>query len=164
MPTPESSLTRHCTERGSPTTDGSDDQTRPSDMSLRIVFWPLPRRHSFSRVVRSGKHRRQLQHCSAFGEGRRSAWSVHQPAKTRSSSDRIARIGAGDSVSIDAQDREWTGREMGVLGCRFVAPKITCGMPNGIWRFTVRRQPDRRAGDWPDSTARFATSAPLARR
>ena len=46
-----------------------------------------------------------------------------------------------DSLSIDAR-KIASGREqaMGVLGCRLTAPsaRVTCSMPNGQWRFTIR--------------------------
>ena len=48
---------------------------------------------------------------------------------------------AGDSVSLDARKivnaRE---EEMGVIACRLGArdASLTCSMPNGVWRFTVR--------------------------
>jgi hypothetical protein len=54
---------------------------------------------------------------------------------------RIARVGAGDTLSLDAR-KIVNGREeeMGVLRCRLNASnaQLTCIMPNGIWRFTVR--------------------------
>jgi len=54
---------------------------------------------------------------------------------------RITRASAADSLSLDA--RKIVGgreEEMGVLGCRLIAPsaRITCTMPNGEWRFTIR--------------------------
>ena len=55
---------------------------------------------------------------------------------------RITRLKATDSVSIDAR-KIVNGREeeMGVLGCRVAAPgaSLTCAIPNGVWRFTIRR-------------------------
>jgi hypothetical protein len=44
--------------------------------------------------------------------------------------------------------------EMGVLDCSFAAPaaQLTCTMPNGVWRFTIRG--DSLAGELrlPDNT------------
>lgn len=68
---------------------------------------------------------------------------------------RIARANAGDSLSLDGR-KIVNGREveMGVLGCRFSAPdaQITCTMPSGTWRFTIRA--DSLVGDLklPDGT------------
>jgi hypothetical protein len=54
---------------------------------------------------------------------------------------RITRVNASDSLSIDAR-KIVNGQEveMGVLGCRLAASgaQITCTMPNGVWRFTIR--------------------------
>lgn len=54
---------------------------------------------------------------------------------------RITRMKANDSLSIDAR-RIVNGQEveMGVLGCRSSASggQVTCTMPNGVWRFTIR--------------------------
>ena len=55
---------------------------------------------------------------------------------------RIARLNAGDSLSLDARKivnaRE---EEMGVLQCGVTADgsTITCTMRNGVWHFTIRR-------------------------
>ena len=54
---------------------------------------------------------------------------------------RIAGMKTSDSVSVDARKivnaRE---EEMGVLACRLVArgASVTCAIPQGVWRFTVR--------------------------
>jgi hypothetical protein len=54
---------------------------------------------------------------------------------------RITRVNASDSLSLDARkivnEQE---EEMGVLGCRAAASgsQLTCTMPNGVWRFTIR--------------------------
>ena len=54
---------------------------------------------------------------------------------------RITRVNASDSLSLDGR-RIVNGQEeeMGVLGCRSAASgaQITCTMPNGVWRFTIR--------------------------
>ncbi|MFL5481784.1 MAG: hypothetical protein ACJ8AK_06300 [Gemmatimonadaceae bacterium] len=54
---------------------------------------------------------------------------------------RITPMKAADSLSIDAF-RIVRGEEldMGVLGCRLLPPsgQITCSIPQGVWRFTVR--------------------------
>lgn len=52
---------------------------------------------------------------------------------------RITRAIAPDSVAIDAR-KIVKGREeeMGVLTCGFTAAQLTCSMPRGVWRFTVR--------------------------
>ena len=54
---------------------------------------------------------------------------------------RISRGSTSDSVSIDGR-RVVNGQEveMGVLGCRYAAAvgQITCAIPSGVWRFTVR--------------------------
>jgi hypothetical protein len=54
---------------------------------------------------------------------------------------RIARVNASDSLTIDGR-RVVNGQEveMGVLGCRSDASgaQVTCAMPNGVWRFTIR--------------------------
>ncbi|MBI3792307.1 MAG: hypothetical protein HY275_15705 [Gemmatimonadetes bacterium] len=54
---------------------------------------------------------------------------------------RISRLGAADSISIDGR-RVVNGQEveMGPLACQFAAAsaQLTCTLPNGTWRFTVR--------------------------
>ncbi|HST08395.1 MAG TPA: hypothetical protein VLJ83_09485 [Gemmatimonadaceae bacterium] len=54
---------------------------------------------------------------------------------------RITRLGASDSVSMDAR-KMVNGQEdeMGTFACH-PAPsggQLTCTMPNGVWRFTIR--------------------------
>ena len=54
---------------------------------------------------------------------------------------RITRVNASDSLSLDARKIvNGQEEEMGVLGCRSAASgaQITCTMPNGVWRFTIR--------------------------
>jgi len=54
---------------------------------------------------------------------------------------RITRVKSTDTLSIDGR-RIVSGQEqeMGVLPCRFAAPDtITCTIPSGVWRFTIRR-------------------------
>ena len=54
---------------------------------------------------------------------------------------RIARVNASDSLSVDARKIvNGQEEEMGVLGCRSAASgaQLTCTMPNGVWRFTIR--------------------------
>jgi hypothetical protein len=68
---------------------------------------------------------------------------------------RVSRLNATDSLSIVAR-KIVNGREeeMGILGCRFDTPagRVTCTMPQGVWRFTVRG--DSLVGELrlPDST------------
>ena len=54
---------------------------------------------------------------------------------------RITRVGASDSLSIDAS-KIVNGQEedMGVLACVSTASgaQVTCTMPNGVWRFRIR--------------------------
>ena len=54
---------------------------------------------------------------------------------------RITRVNTSDSLSVDAR-RIVNGREveMGVIGCRSAASgaQLTCTIPNGVWRFTIR--------------------------
>jgi hypothetical protein len=54
---------------------------------------------------------------------------------------RITRVNASDSLSIDAR-KIVNGQEenMGVIACRSGASgaQLTCAMPNGVWRFTIR--------------------------
>jgi hypothetical protein len=54
---------------------------------------------------------------------------------------RIARVNATDSLTIDGR-RIVNGQEveMGVIGCHSAASgaQVTCAMPNGVWRFTIR--------------------------
>ena len=54
---------------------------------------------------------------------------------------RIARVNATDSLTIDGR-RIANGQEveMGVLGCHSAesGAQVTCAMPNGVWRFTIR--------------------------
>jgi hypothetical protein len=54
---------------------------------------------------------------------------------------RITRVNTSDRLSIDAR-KVVNGQEeeMGVIGCRSAASgaQLTCTMPNGIWRFTIR--------------------------
>ena len=54
---------------------------------------------------------------------------------------RITRVNASDSLSIDARKIvNGQEEEMGVIGCRSAASgaQLTCAMPNGVWRFTIR--------------------------
>src|SRR5882672_8083563 len=54
---------------------------------------------------------------------------------------RITRVNASDSLSVDARKIvNGQEEEMGVLGCRSGASgaQLTCTMPNGVWRFTIR--------------------------
>ena len=55
---------------------------------------------------------------------------------------RITRVKASDSLSMDAR-RIVNAQEvdMGVLACRLAAlgASFTCTLPNGVWRFTIRR-------------------------
>ena len=54
---------------------------------------------------------------------------------------RITRVNASDSLSIDARKIvNGQEEEMGVLACLPGASvaQITCTMPNGVWRFTIR--------------------------
>ena len=54
---------------------------------------------------------------------------------------RIARVNASDSLTIDGR-RMVNGQEveMGVLGCHSAesGAQVTCAIPNGVWRFTIR--------------------------
>src|SRR3954464_13836273 len=54
---------------------------------------------------------------------------------------RITRLGSTDSVSMDAR-KIVNGQEegMGVFPCHPAASggQVTCTMPNGVWRFSVR--------------------------
>ena len=71
---------------------------------------------------------------------------------------RITRVNTSDSLSIDGR-RIVNGQEveMGVIGCRSAASgaQLTCAIPNGVWRFTIRgdslvgdlRSPDRKSRD-----------------
>ncbi|HEV8448228.1 MAG TPA: hypothetical protein VGQ44_15465 [Gemmatimonadaceae bacterium] len=55
---------------------------------------------------------------------------------------RITRAKPGDSVSMDARKIvNAQEQEMGVLTCRVAAlgASLTCGIPNGVWRFQIRR-------------------------
>jgi hypothetical protein len=68
---------------------------------------------------------------------------------------RITPTPVRDSVSMDARKVvNAQEEEMAVLGCRFVErdAALTCTMPNGVWRFTIRR--DSLVGELrlPDST------------
>ena len=68
---------------------------------------------------------------------------------------RITRTKAGDGLSVDARKIvKGKEEEMGVLDCSFAASvaQITCKMPNGVWRFTIRG--DSLVGDLrlPDNT------------
>jgi hypothetical protein len=64
------------------------------------------------------------------------------PCKDENVVYRITRANANDSVSMDARKIvNAQEEEMGVLGCR-LAPggaSFTCAIPNGVWRFTIRR-------------------------
>lgn len=53
---------------------------------------------------------------------------------------RIARPGAGDSLSVDGRKIvDGQEVEMGVLGCRMRSvSQFSCPLPNGVWYFTVR--------------------------
>ena len=61
---------------------------------------------------------------------------------------RLTRLKAADSVAFDARKIvRGAEEEMGVLGCRFAPPsgQLTCIIPQGTWRFTVRN--DSLVGD-----------------
>jgi hypothetical protein len=68
---------------------------------------------------------------------------------------RITPVKPPDSLSMDAR-KIVNGQEedMGAFGCRFARSSgaLTCGMPNGVWRFTIRG--DSLVGDLrlPDNT------------
>ena len=68
---------------------------------------------------------------------------------------RITRVNATDSLWLDGR-RIVNGQEveMGILGCGFDARagRVTCKMPQGVWRFTIRG--DSLVGELrrPDST------------
>jgi hypothetical protein len=54
---------------------------------------------------------------------------------------RITRVGTSDSLSMDA--RKFVNgqeEEMGVIGCHPPSSdgQLTCTMPNGVWRFSIR--------------------------
>lgn len=54
---------------------------------------------------------------------------------------RITRMNASDSLSIDARKIvNGQEEEMGVIACLPGASvaQLTCAMPNGVWRFTIR--------------------------
>lgn len=54
---------------------------------------------------------------------------------------RITPMKAADSVALDARKIvRGEEQEMGVLGCRLLPPsgELTCTIPRGVWRFTVR--------------------------
>jgi hypothetical protein len=54
---------------------------------------------------------------------------------------RITRMKAPDSVSIDAQKIvNGQAQDMGILACRVTSTgaQVTCTIPQGTWRFTVR--------------------------
>ena len=54
---------------------------------------------------------------------------------------RITRVSASDSLSLDARKIvNGQEEEMGVLGCRAGASGslVTCTIPSGVWRFTIR--------------------------
>lgn len=63
------------------------------------------------------------------------------PCRDESVVYRITRIKATDSLSVDAR-KMVNGQEeqMGVLGCGFEASagRVTCTIPQGVWRFTIR--------------------------
>jgi hypothetical protein len=68
---------------------------------------------------------------------------------------RITGVNATDSLSVDARKIvNGQEEEMGILGCGFDAParRVTCTMPQGVWRFTIRG--DSLVGELrlPDST------------
>ncbi len=54
---------------------------------------------------------------------------------------RITPMKSADSLAIDARKIvRGEEQEMGVLGCRLVSPngQLTCVIPQGVWKFTVR--------------------------
>jgi hypothetical protein len=54
---------------------------------------------------------------------------------------RITRVNASDSLSIDARKIvNGQEEEMGIIAClpATSAGQLTCTMPNGVWRFTIR--------------------------
>jgi hypothetical protein len=68
---------------------------------------------------------------------------------------RITPMKAADSLAVDARKIvRGEEQEMGVLGCRLVAPsgQLTCTIPQGVWHFRVRN--DSLTGELrlPDST------------
>jgi hypothetical protein len=63
------------------------------------------------------------------------------PCKDEIAVYRITRANAGDGLSLDGRKVvKGKEEEMGVLDCSFAAPaaQITCTIPNGVWRFTIR--------------------------
>ena len=71
----------------------------------------------------------------------RSLCRVHpSPCKDEIVVYRITRVNASDTLSLDAA-KIVNGKEdpMGVLSCRSAASgsRVTCTMPNGVWRFTI---------------------------
>jgi len=74
---------------------------------------------------------------------------------------RITRTNASDSLSIDARKIvKGQEEEMGVLGCRFAESggQLTCRIPNGVWRFTIRGNSLFSEFRLPDSTKYRAVS------
>lgn len=54
---------------------------------------------------------------------------------------RISRVNASDSLTIDARKIvQGQEEEMGIIPCHSAASgaQLTCTMPNGVWRFTIR--------------------------
>ena len=54
---------------------------------------------------------------------------------------RISRTSTRDSLALDGRKIvNGVEEEMGVLGCTFDAPagRLTCPIPVGVWRFTIR--------------------------
>ena len=79
----------------------------------------------------------------AIGTWRGTSLCLVQPSACKNETVvyRVKRIGTADSVSFDARKIvNGAEEEMGVLGCLVSRPTntVTCTMPNGTWRFTVR--------------------------
>ena len=110
-----------------------------------------------SAVIRSASAQRPTSAANPVGVWRGTSVCLVQPSACHDESVvyRITRVKDTDSLSIDGR-RIANGQEveMGILACGFDARagRVTCKMPQGVWRFTIRG--DSLVGELrrPDST------------
>jgi len=108
-------------------------------------------------LARSAFAQRSPSAASPVGVWRGTSVCLVQPSACHDESVvyRITRVNATDSLSLDGR-KIVNGREeeMGILACVFDARagRVTCKMPQGVWRFTIRG--DSLVGELrrPDST------------
>ena len=117
-----------------PHSSGSNSSVRPTSRIVAFVALCLLARGAFAQTP-------ALPNPVGVWRGTSSCLVRASPCKDEVVVYRITRTNASDSLSIDARKTvEGQEEEMGVLGCRLAESggQLTCRMPNGVWRFTIR--------------------------